>query len=74
MDLCFTINVLETFSSDSGIIHFEGFAHLLRYIRDNNNLELKYYAKIDYTFISDLLRQASINTENQLMVFSDSLW
>ena len=29
-----------------------------------------YYAKIENSPIYDLLRQANINTENQLMVFS----
>ena len=35
---------------------------------------LKYYAKIEYAPIYDLLRQASINTENQVMVLSESIW
>ena len=46
----------------------------LRYIRDNKNLGLIYYAKIEYAPISYLLRQVRIKTENQLMVFSDSRW
>ena len=41
-------------------------------IRENKNLGLKYYAKIEYALLSDLLRQDIINTENQLMPFSDS--
>ena len=32
-------------------------------------MRLKYYAKIEYATIYDRLIQASINTENQLMVF-----
>ena len=48
--------------------------HLWRYIRDNNTLGLKYYADIDYSPVSDLLRQSIINDENQLMDFSDSSW
>ena len=48
--------------------------HLLRYIRDNKTLGLKYYDDMKYAPLSDLLRQASINTENQLMAFSDSSW
>ena len=35
---------------------------------------LKYYAYIKDVPLYDLLRQASINTENQLMAFSDSSW
>ena len=33
---------------------------------------LKYYADMKDTPLSDLLRQASIKTENQFMAFSDS--
>ena len=33
-----------------------------------------YYADMKYAPLSDLFRQAIINTENQLMAFSDSSW
>ena len=33
-----------------------------------------HYAKIDNSPLSKLLRQARINTENQLMVLSNSIW
>ena len=49
-----------------------GLVHLLRQIRDDNILVLRYYTKIDDATISDLLAQASTNNENQLTVFSDS--
>ena len=45
--------------------------HLLRYIRDNQNLGLKYYADIKDSHLSDLLIQANSNTDNQLMAFSN---
>ena len=61
-------------SSNTGKLSSEGLVHLLRCIRKNNNLVLKYYAKIEDAPISDLLRQDIINTENQLMVLSDSIW
>ena len=35
---------------------------------------LEYYANINDASVSDLLRQSSIKTENQLMNFSDSSW
>ena len=55
-------------------MYFEGFIQLLRYIRDNKNLGLRYYAKIEDSLIYDLFRQAIIDTDNQLMVFSDYIW
>ena len=48
--------------------------HLLRYIRENKTLVLKYYADIKDTTLSDLLIRAIIKTENQLISFSDSSW
>ena len=46
VDLCFTVHNLEKNSSNPGEVHFEVLVHLLRYIRYNNNLGLKYYSKI----------------------------
>ena len=47
---------------------------LLGYIMDNNTLCLKSYDDMNDVPVSDLSRQASIETENQLMAFSDSSW
>ena len=44
------------------------------YIRDNKNLGLNYYDEMKDSPLSDLLIQASIKTENELMVFSDYSW
>ena len=65
---------LETFSPDPGKVHFEILLHLLRYIRDNKTLGLKYYADINDAHLSELLRQVSINTNYQLVDFSDYSW
>ena len=63
---------LESFPSNPGKLQYEGLVHLLKYIRDNKTLGLKYYAKIEDAPLSDLLIQAIIKTDNQLMLFSDS--
>ena len=44
--VCFSVHKLAEFSSNPDNVHFEGLVHLLRYIRDNKKLGLKYYAKI----------------------------
>ena len=41
---------------------------------DNNSLGLNYYADMKDAPLSNMLRQAIIKTENQLMFFSDSSW
>ena len=47
---------------------------LLRYIRDNKTLGLKYYADLNDSPVADLLRQSNIKTKNHLMDFSDASW
>ena len=74
MDLSFAVHKLENFSANPGKVHFEGLIHLLGYIRDNKTLGLKYYADLNDLPVNDLLRQAIIKTNNNLMYFSDSSW
>ena len=72
MDLSFVVHKLANVSANPGKVHFEVLLHLLRYIWYNKNLGLVYYADINYAPVSDLLRQASIKTDNHLMYFSGS--
>ena len=65
---------LAKFSTNPGKVHFEVLVNLLRYIRDNNTLGLKYYADMNYAPLYELLRQASIKTNNHLVAFSDPSW
>ena len=74
MDLSFAVHKLAKFSDNPGKVHFEGLVHLLRYIRDNKALGLKYCAYMNDAPVTDLLRQANIKTKNHLMDFSDSSW
>ena len=74
MDFIFAVNKLAKFSANPGKAHFEGLIHILIYIRDNKTLGLNYYPDMNGAPVTDLLRQASIKTENHLMDFSDSSW
>ena len=74
VDLCFAVHKLGKFLSNPCKVHLEGLIHLLKYIRDNKNLGLKYYANIYDENISELLRKARIKTEKQLMVFYVYIW
>ena len=74
MDLSFSVHKLAKFSANHVKVHFEGLIHVLRYIRDNKTLGLKYYTYMNDAPVTDLMRQASIKTENHLMAFSDSSW
>ena len=68
----FSADRLAKFSENPVKVNFELLVHILRYIRYNKTLGMKYYSNINYAPVSDLLRQSSIKTENQLMGFSDS--
>ena len=74
MDLSFAVHKLAKFSANPGKVHFEGLVHLLRYIRDNKTLGLKYYSDFNDAPVTDLLIQANMKTKNHLMAFSDSSW
>ena len=74
MELGFSVHKLAKFSANTGKVNFEGLIHLLRYIRDNKTLGLKYYTDLNDAPVTDLLRQANIKTNNHLMGFSGSSW
>ena len=74
VDLSFVVRKLAKFSSNLGKLYFEGFIQFLRKIGYNKTMGLKYYAEIRDATLSDMLRQASIKTDNQLMTFSGSIW
>ena len=69
VDLSFAVHKLAKFSANPGKVHFEGLVHLLRYIRDNKTFVLKNYADLNDAPVTDILRQANINTKNHLMNF-----
>ena len=47
VDLSFAVQKLAKFSANPGKEIFEGLVHLLRYIRDNKTLGLKYYSDLN---------------------------
>ena len=74
LDLSSTVHKLAKFSANPGKVHFEVLVYLLRYIRDNKPLILKYYAALNDAPVNDILIQANIKTKNHLMELSDYSW
>ena len=72
VDVSFVVHKLEKFSSNLGKVNYEGLVHMLIYIKKYKTFGLKYYAGMNDAFVSGLLRQTNIKTENQLMKFSNS--
>ena len=68
----FAVHKLGKFSSSPVKLHFKSLVHLLWYISDNKTFGLKYDTNTIYAPLSDMLRQATIETENQLMAFYNS--
>ena len=54
VDLIFAVQKLAKFLANPGKVNFEGLVHLLRYIRGNKTLGLKYYADMNDAPVSDL--------------------
>ena len=73
-DFSFAAQKLAKFSPNPGKVKFEGLVHLFRCIRNNKTLGLNYFADMKYSPLSEILRQANINTNNQLMDFYASSW
>ena len=72
--LSFAVHKLVNFQQTKEKVNFDGLVHLLRYIRYNKTLALKYYSDTNDVPVSDLLRKDSIKTENHLMALSDYSW
>ena len=60
VDLSFSVQKLEKFSSNPGKVHFEVLVHILSYISYNKTFGLNYYADINGAPVSCLLRQSTI--------------
>jgi hypothetical protein len=74
MDITYAINKLAKYTRKPGQKHFEALLHLLRYLRDNNNLGLRYYSSVQDAPITQMLIGQNINDNHLLYGFSDSSW
>jgi hypothetical protein len=52
----------------------EALLNLLRYLRDNMNLGLRFYSDINTSPVTRLLSSNRIPLDNPLIAFSDSSW
>ena len=56
VDLSFEVHKLSKFSANPSKVYFQALIHLLRFIRDDTTLGLKYYADLNDAPVTDLLR------------------
>ena len=52
----------------------DSIVHLLRYIRDSPSFGIKYYSDYEQSPVHKMLKQNGINTNRELVTFSDSSW
>ncbi len=71
LEPCYTCH---TYTRLPGVAHMEAFLHLLRYLRDNMYLGLKYYSDITLSPITRLLSSNGFFLDNPLCTFTDSSW
>ena len=53
VDLSFSVHKLAKFSANTSKVHFEGLINMLRYIRENKTLGLKYNEDLNYEPVTD---------------------
>lgn len=73
-DITFAVNKLAKFSERPGKKHFEAILHVLRYLRDNTFIGLKFYSNASEAPITHMLHEAGIQQDHPFYTFSDSSW
>jgi hypothetical protein len=74
VDISYAVNKMAKYTQKPGRKHFDAITHLLRYLRDNSHLGLRYYSEITDSPINQMLSQQNINVQQLLYGFSDSSW
>ena len=73
-DITYAVVKLAKFTRRPGVNHMEALLHLLRYLRDNMYLGLRFYSDINMSPVTRLLSSNGISLDNPLITFSDSSW
>jgi transposase InsO family protein len=73
-DISYAVNKLAKYTRKPGRNYFEALLHLLRYLRDNDNLGLRYYSNIQEAPLTKMLTSQNISDQHLFYGFSDSSW
>jgi hypothetical protein len=73
-DILFAVNKLAKFSRSPGRTHFTVLIHLLRYLRDNVFLGIKFYSNFMEAPLINALQSQNIVQSHPFLGFSDSSW
>jgi hypothetical protein len=73
-DITYAVVKFAKYTRRPGVVHMEALLHLLRYLRDNMYLGLKFYSDITMSPITRLLSSNGNSLDNPLCTFTDSSW
>jgi len=73
-DILFAVNKLARYMRKPGKVHYDALVHLLRFLRDNNNYGVRFFADYTTSPLFQHLQTHGMPTDQQLIVMSDSSW
>jgi hypothetical protein len=73
-DILYAVNKVAKFTKHPGRKHFDALIHVLRYLRDNTYLGIRFYHDVTEAPITKMLMMENIQQTHPFYGFSDSLW
>jgi hypothetical protein len=73
-DIVYAVNKLAKFTRLPGRVHFDVLLHLLRYLRDNALLGIRFYSDLFRAPLIKMLENQKIQQHHAFFGFSDSSW
>ena len=75
IDIAYAVNKLAKFSNNPGIIHYRALLHLVGFIKNTANKQLKFYSDYRNSPIYKVLQENNIEIDiDTILTFSDSSW
>ena len=74
-DIAYAVNKLAKFSNSPGITHYRAMLHLIGYIKNTSNRQLKFYSNLKESPVYKILIENKIEIdEDTVVTFTDSSW
>ena len=73
-DICYAVNKLAKFTRHPGRVHFNALIHVLRYLRDNSLLGIRFYSEPAQSPLMSMISMVNPQQSHPLFGFLDSSW
>jgi hypothetical protein len=73
-DIVHAVNKLAKYTRQPGQNHFEALLHVLRYLRDNSLMGIRFYSDLTRAPLVEMLHSQEIQQTEVFLRFSDSSW